>query len=186
MIDPPLDPELFAFLARRAYHDPTNDLVRIGVSLRAGDACEYCLNPTRDDFQIDHIIPEQRWNAYSMGRLHHLLPDPTRRGPHHLDNYAWSCSHCNRVKWNTVGRRVEQTYVRLFDPRRDVWPEHFVFFHHYVLIQGISLIGRATERTLKFNDARIGGPIGPRHEAILAGTFPPPWARGWHASQGHT
>ena len=44
-------------------------------------------------------------------------------------------------------------------------------------------IGQATERALQFNDARSEGPIGTRHEAIVAGRYPPSWARAWFAGR---
>jgi len=38
-------------------------------------------------------------------------------------------------------------------------------------------IGQATAATLGFNDARLEGPLGTRHEAILTGRYPPSWLR---------
>lgn len=46
-------------------------------------------------------------------------------------------------------------------------------------IVGVSGIGRATEAALAFNDARLGGPLGTRHDAILVGRYPPAWAIRW-------
>jgi hypothetical protein len=185
-MEPPLDTDLFAELAQWGRHDPAHTLVRLAVELRARSVCEYCLMPTTGKFNIEHIVPKHRWAAYVSGRLPHMVARTTPRGPDHIDNFAWSCSHCNLAKSSAVLGRSRQGYARLFDPRRDNWPDHFVFFHEYLVINGVSLSGRATESVLKLNDARLGGPVGPRHVNILAGRYPPIWARGWRADLGRS
>jgi 5-methylcytosine-specific restriction endonuclease McrA len=152
-------------LTPRASHSHRDDLVRLATRLRARDACEYCLIPTLGTFHVDHIIPAALWP--SAGSTH---------GPEHLDNYAWSCANCNTAKGQQIARRVGRHTVRLFNPRRDQWPEHFAFFHHHLIIRGISPIGRATELALSLNDPRLGGPLAQRHDFIVLGQFPPPWA----------
>jgi 5-methylcytosine-specific restriction endonuclease McrA len=86
--------------------------LRIQVSERAGHRCEYCQLPdafVSTPFQIDHIIAEKR------------------EGPSTLDNLAWSCLDSNSFKGpNIAGRDLEtEQTIRLFDPRQDVWHEHF-------------------------------------------------------------
>jgi hypothetical protein len=81
-----------------------------------------------------------------------------------------------------VTRRADGRVVRLFNPRRDRWPDHFVFMHHYLFIVGVSRISRATESALGLNDARMGGPLGTRHDAVLVRQYPPPWAHSWLAT----
>jgi hypothetical protein len=54
----------------------------------------------------------------------------------------------------------------------------------YLFIVGVTGIGRATADALGFNDARPDGPLGARHEAILAGHYPPDWARPWLVGLG--
>ncbi|HEY7067076.1 MAG TPA: HNH endonuclease [Chloroflexota bacterium] len=157
-------------------HDP---MVRLAVRLRARDACEYCLWPTIGQFHIDHIIPPALWHDYVANQLTAVRPITQRRGPEHLDNFAWCCAFCNIAKARQVAHRAGGRTYRLFDPRRDRWPQHFVFAHNYLLIVGLPGIGQATERALGFNDARLGGPLGPRHDAILLGIYPPAWARSW-------
>ena len=66
---------------------------------------------------------------------------------------------------------------RLFDPRHDRWTDHFGFIHQYLFIVGISAIGNATIEALRMNDARLDGPLGSRHDAIVQGQYPPSWAR---------
>jgi hypothetical protein len=104
-----------------------------------------------------------------------LLPLPGRRGPDHVDNFAWSCPFCNVGKSQRVTWRLGQATVRLFDPRRDAWSTHFRFLHSYLFIAGVTPIGAATQRALGFNAGEIGGPLGTRHDSILAGRYPPLW-----------
>lgn len=166
-------------LSERERHDPSDDIVRLAVQFRARGACEYCLMPGPGSFQVDHIIPVSRWDAYVTNRLHPVERLPGRRGPDHLDNLAWSCVYCNSAKREQVAHRAGRRAYRLFDPRRDAWTDHFVLAHAYLFIVGPVGIGRATQAALRFNDARLDGPLGPRHQAIVDGRYPPPWARRW-------
>lgn len=168
---------LLAEIERRPTHSPRNRRVREAVRLRAGDACEYCLLPTVAQFQIEHIIPPALWPDYAGGQLAGVPWQPGRRGPNHIANYAWACEFCNQSKRQRVSRRGGRETHRLFDPRRDRWPEHFAFLHQYLFILGVTDIGRATVETLGFNDAGLEGPVGTRHEAILTGRYPPSWRR---------
>jgi hypothetical protein len=102
-----------------------------------------------------------------------------RRGPDHIDNFAWSCPFCNAAKGQQVSGQVGRRTFRLFDPRRDRWTKHFVFVHNYLFIVGLPGIGYVTEHALGFNAERLGGPLGTRHDAVLVGRYPPPWARTW-------
>lgn len=152
---------LLGELAALPRHDSHDARVRLAVAGRARGVCEYCLLPTGGQFQIDHIIP------------------PARGGRDHLDNFAWCCPFCNRAKGQHVTFRVGRRASRLFDPRRDRWEEHFVFAHHHLFIVGVTAIGEATERALGFNDNRLDGPLGARHDAVMVDRYPPPWARHW-------
>jgi hypothetical protein len=80
-----------------------------------------------------------------------------------------------------VGYRIDREVQRLFDPRLDRWEDHFVLLHEFLFIVGVSEIGKATERALGFNDSRLYGPLGTRHDAIVVGRYPPIWACGWVA-----
>jgi hypothetical protein len=170
---------LLTLLAGRSRHDAGDDFVRLAVRLRAGDACEYCLLPTVGQFHVDHVIPPARWPDYVSGRLRALSPRPGRQGPQHIDNFAWCCPFCNGAKQQQVTRRIARRTHRLFDPRCDHWPEHFAYFHNHLIIVGVTGIGRATTEALGFNTGGPQGPLGSRHDAILASRYPPPWARGW-------
>ncbi len=80
-------------------------------------------------------------------------------------------------KHERVSHRLGRVIQRFFDPRYDRWGDHFTFFHTYLFIAGVTDMGRATVEGLGFNDARFEGPLGSRHDAILAGRYPPFWLR---------
>jgi len=130
-------------------------------------------------FEVDHIVPPTLWPDYVAGRLPGVRPVSNRRGPQHLDNFGWSCAFCNNTKQRQISYQTDRHIVRLFDPRQDIWPDHFTFVHQYLFVLGTTAMGRATVSALGFNDARMEGPLGPRHDAILAGLYPPLWARPW-------
>jgi hypothetical protein len=44
--------------------------------------------------------------------------------------------------------------VPLFNPRQQIWQEHFIWENNGILIQGITAIGRATCIRLDLNDMR--------------------------------
>ena len=110
--------------------------LRILVRERAKICCEYCLIP--QDFsiythEIDHII------ALKHG------------GKTTPENLALSCLFCNRHKGSDFATIdiVSGKITRLFNPRQQVWQENFEENNGY--IEGISEIGIATARLLKFN-----------------------------------
>ena len=99
--------------------------------------CEYCRRPEMDSFiryQSDHII----------GRKH--------GGKTILENLAHSCSICNNAKGSDLSTILhdEGSLIRLFNPRKDDWFEHFEVENGQILPK--SEIGAATIKLLKFND----------------------------------
>jgi 5-methylcytosine-specific restriction endonuclease McrA len=168
-----------AALRRRRIHSPDNRDVRAVVRLRAHDTCEYCLLPTTGMFHVEHIIPRSLWDGYVHGRLPGVPSQPGRGGPDHIDNYAWSCPYCNGRKGERVSLDIGQRAVRFFDPRYDVWPDHFTFLagSKYLFLDGLSPEGRATAQGLGFNEGGTDGPLGTRHVRILDSDYPPSWAR---------
>jgi len=44
-----------------------------------------------------------------------------------LENLAYSCQHCNRYKGTDLTTILDNanTLIRIFNPRKDVWNEHF-------------------------------------------------------------
>jgi len=111
--------------------------LRRRVAARASRRCEYCLIHEQDTFfgcQVDHIISEKHGGLTTE------------------DNLAYACAFCNRNKGSDLGTLdAEGRLVRLFDPRRDAWSDHFAF--DGLSIGGRSPKGEATVRLLGFNDA---------------------------------
>lgn len=113
--------------------------LRLEVVLRAGEICEFCL-VHRDDscfgYAVDHVI-----SVKHGGRTV-------------LDNLALSCSSCNQRKGTDVGSIVPRSgkFVPLFNPRRDVWSEHFRLSDDALVIHGRTETGRVTVRLLGLND----------------------------------
>ncbi|MBI5387803.1 MAG: HNH endonuclease [Verrucomicrobia bacterium] len=107
------------------------------VRLRAGDRCEYCRLRQEDlpgcPFHLEHIRPRQ----------HGGTGEP--------ENLAWACFRCNRHKGpNLTGIDPETgQLVRLFDPRRHRWEDHFEF--RGPVIAGSTPMGRATASLLTMN-----------------------------------
>lgn len=130
------------------------DALRKAVAERADYRCEYCRRLEADSFikfQIDHII----------SRKH--------RGQTVLENLAFSCSICNGNKGSNVGSVLQDgvTFVRLFNPRKDNWLDHFEVSEGMILSK--TEIGEATVLTLEFNTVNR---ILERLDLIQAGLFP--------------
>jgi HNH endonuclease len=88
------------------------DYLRKLVANRALHRCEYCHIHEEDLFfvyQIDHIIS-----------LKH-------EGLTEANNLAYACSMCNQNKGTDLGTYItgSKRLVRLFNPRKDKWIEHF-------------------------------------------------------------
>jgi hypothetical protein len=117
--------------------DATKELIR----RRANYLCEYCHSPERisaNRFTIDHIIPR------SVG------------GSDEIDNLALACRRCNERRYNYVAGFDLQTQavVPLFNPRQQVWGEHFTWTADGRTIVGTTPVGRATCNRLDLNDER--------------------------------
>ena len=113
--------------------------LRTQARLRAGNRCEYCRLRQEDErfysFHVEHILPRQHG------------------GTDDLLNLALACCHCNRHKGPNLAALDPETgaMTRLFDPRHDIWSEHFRAVG--AVIAGRTPIGRATARLLKMNAA---------------------------------
>jgi hypothetical protein len=111
------------------------DLRRLVVT-RAEGLCEYCLIAEEDTFygcEADHIISEKHGGSTSA------------------DNLANACVFCNQAKGSDVGsiHWETNTFVRFFNPRTDLWAEHFELSGSGV--DGRTPIGVVTARILGFN-----------------------------------
>jgi 5-methylcytosine-specific restriction endonuclease McrA len=107
------------------------------VRERAGDSCGYCQLPQSQfplaRLQIEHVIPRKHG------------------GSDVLENLALACIDCNLHKGSNLSGIDPQTglVVRLFNPRRDKWSEHFPW--DGILITGTSDVGRTTIVVLDVN-----------------------------------
>ncbi len=131
--------------------------VREKVEARAKKLCEYCLSPlnfSSDPFSIEHI--------FSI----------FKGGTNDLENLALSCQGCNGFKSikTEAFDLVSQTTASFYNPRKDVWSEHFIWNEDFTEIIGLSAKGRATIKTLKLNRQRV---INLRRLSIMAGEHPP-------------
>lgn len=110
---------------------------REAVRKRAHDRCEYCRLRQRDapflKHQIEHVIPRQHG------------------GGDHLGNLALACYRCNKFKGPNLSAFDPRNgkLVRLFNPRRQRWHDHFSV--RGVLILGRTAVGRATVELLHMN-----------------------------------
>jgi len=111
--------------------------LRREVAARAGGRCEYCRMPEwalLAGCEVDHVI----------SRKHGGITD--------LSNLAFSCARCNRAKGTDVGSISPSTgtFVRLFNPRIEAWPEHFAFDGSRIV--GLTEVGLVTVQLLRLND----------------------------------
>ncbi|MEL6249938.1 MAG: HNH endonuclease signature motif containing protein [Cyanobacteria bacterium J06627_15] len=107
------------------------------VSDRANHRCEYCQAPELGfnfPFEVDHNIPI------------------SQQGPDDASNLALSCRSCNLRK----GSRTEIVKepgekIRFYNPRKDVWADHFVPNVDSGQIAGITPIGKVTVDQFEIN-----------------------------------
>jgi|tagenome__1003787_1003787.scaffolds.fasta_scaffold19928745_2 hypothetical protein len=111
-----------------------------------------------DRFEVEHIQPR------------------ARGGGEDLSNLALACSACNRRK-SQATQAIDPdastlTVATLFNPRRDVWREHFnvQITTDAMLIVGRTAVSRATVHRLGMNDQRVANA---RLIWGLVGLFPP-------------
>lgn len=106
------------------------------VIARANRHCEYCLIHEEDTYlgcQVDHIIAEKHGGLTVAGNLSHC------------------CTFCNRCKGTDIGSIAPSTgeFTRFFDPRKDLWADHFAL--DGVIIRPLTSVGEATATILQFN-----------------------------------
>jgi HNH endonuclease len=108
---------------------------------RAQGTCEYChilQDYSPDSFEAEHIIPV------------------VRDGSDDLGNIALACSGCNKRKSDKIAAidPISLQSVPLFNPRTDIWEDHFEWSNDFSQMIGRSDVGRATIQALQTN--RIG------------------------------
>ena len=127
--------------------------LRQTIANRAKQLCEYCLIAEADTFygcEVDHIIS-----------LKH-------GGSSELNNLAYACAFCNRAKGTDIGSiSTAGEFTRFFNPRTDVWSEHFRL--EGATIRPLTAIGEVTARVLRLNESAR---IHERNEMIQFGKYP--------------
>ena len=108
------------------------------VAKRALDSCEYCLIPSlfglAVPYHIDHIISRKHEGSTTFGNL------------------AFSCQTCNLNKGSDLATYLHdiEEVIRLYNPRRDRWHDHFNLEQNGSL-QPFTKIGKATIKLLELN-----------------------------------
>ncbi|RUR84711.1 HNH endonuclease [Chlorogloeopsis fritschii PCC 9212] len=126
------------------------------VIQRAGDHCEYCgLSQAGQaaTFHIDHITPVVAGGATTA------------------ENLALACVSCSlrKAARQTVEDPETGEIVPIFNPRQQVWKEHFGWDD--VRVVGLTATGRATINALNMNRAIM---LAIRAEEELLSRHPPP------------
>lgn len=131
--------------------------IRRRVILAASGRCGYCLTAQKYTgalLEIEHIFP------VILG------------GSHDEDNLWLACGWCNGYKGSQIdgvdyltGKRVP-----LFNPRRQIWVEHFRWSEDGTQIIGTIECGRATVNALKLNNQFV---VSARSYWATAGWHPP-------------
>jgi HNH endonuclease len=125
------------------------------VVLRVGNRCEYCrLSQLGQEaaFHMDHVVPR------------------TAGGPTVAENLALACVSCSLRKGarQTAPDPDSGEQVPLFNPRTQVWAEHFRWDD--LRIVPLTHIGRATVAALALNRPLI---LAIRQEEAARGRHPP-------------
>lgn len=128
------------------------------VRADAKNRCGYCLSP-------QHLV---------MARLEieHIIP-LSKGGSSDEINLWLSCPLCNRYKSDKIASIDPATgeTIALFNPRTQVWQEHFQWSDDGLRIMGKTSIGRATVRVLHLNDDPDALQV--RSYWVMAGWHPP-------------
>src|SRR5438128_1090572 len=124
------------------------------IRSRARDICEYCLMPESASALkhiIDHVIARQHG------------------GQTVVENLALCCGRCNLYKGpNIAGLDPDSgRLVRLYNPRRDIWREHFR--RDGATAVGLTDVGRTTIQVLMINKPYR---VAARQALIEVGKYP--------------
>ena len=70
-----------------------------------------------------------------------------------MENLCFSCTGCNGHKFTRVEfpDPVSGELAPIFNPRRQVWRDHFNWSSEYMQIIGLTATGRATVEALQLN-----------------------------------
>lgn len=129
--------------------------VRRQVWARAESRCEYCQMHSDFDpapFEVDHVVPEKM------------------DGPTVAENLALACFKDNNHKGPNIAGIDPVTGEKefLFDPRSDIWSEHF--WWDGAILDAHTARGRTTIALLQMNEPHR---VAHRRQLIREGVFPP-------------
>lgn len=135
---------------------PADVVARVRVSAR--DRCGYCLSPqslVMAPLHIEHIVPI------------------AKGGSSNEENLWLSCPLCNGHKGAKYIETdtVTNSQVALFNPRMQVWHEHFRWVDGGLRIKGLTACGRVTVRALHLDSDADA--IQVRGAWISVGWYPP-------------
>lgn len=133
--------------------NPSWQTIKDLVYERANGCCEYCHTCEINIGQALHV--------------EHIIP----AGGDDLDNLCLACPNCNLSKAAAISAFDTETgeEVPLFNPRSQIWDEHFEWQEGHALIKGLTPVGRATVDRFKVNRPRI---ILARKRWVQAGLHP--------------
>jgi hypothetical protein len=127
------------------------------IRLQAKNRCGYCLT-------LQELIPVKL-------EIEHIYP--TSRGGADAEENLWlACRECNLHKGSKIFGfdDVLLKRVRLFNPRKQRWSEHFTWNKDKTLIVGKTACGRATVLALNLNNDYV---VTTRHFWKDTNIFPP-------------
>lgn len=127
------------------------------VRARANYRCEYCRT--------------SEWLSGQRHEIDHILPR-ARQGKTIYANLCLACAMCNGYKAALVQAVDSETnqVTALFNPRTQVWRDHFMWDAENIRIIGITPCGRATVSALKLNQPLI---VAARAIWVSVGRHPP-------------
>jgi hypothetical protein len=134
-----------------------SEAIRASVRASAGDRCGYCRSPqylVLGPLEVEHIVPTARGGADDEANL-------------------WlACRMCNNFKsahTHAVDPLSGQR-TRLFNPRQQLWSQHFAWNDDGTQIVGRTATGRATVIALQLNNVIA---VTVRRAWVSAGWHPP-------------
>lgn len=134
-----------------------SEALRSRIELADRRRCCYCLTSEANSgmpMTFDHIYPQ------------------SKGGENSFENLCLACRSCNEYKSNTIEAEDLLTgkIVALFNPRTQIWTEHFLWSLNSTKVEGITPIGRATVTALRMNNAVI---VAARSRWVISGWHPP-------------
>jgi hypothetical protein len=131
--------------------------IQTKVRNTAKNRCGYCLLPQEilmGKLEIEHIVPI------------------AKGGTDEEENLWLSCRDCNSYKSSKIKGFDEETQqeVKLYNPRKQNWNEHFDFDESKTIINGKTTCGRATVNALRMNEEQA---VKARMIWVKAGWYPP-------------